>query len=579
MSEQIFTAEQLTAVRRFAEMVRLRVERQGLVPNTSTFGRRNLGGGQTYQGARDYDTVLGRTAELTFNDYHTMYQRGGLAGTIIDTRAEDTWGEPPTVTEEDDEETEFILQWQALVERLNVWDVLRRADALSGIGDYGVLLFGLAGGEDPAQPVEEGSIQGPEGLLYLRPFHQGAAEIKTYETNRENKRCGYPLLYDVQLERDGGRQVVHHSRILHLAEFRTDSEVIGRPWLQRPYDTLMDMAYKILGGSAEAFWLNQRKATLFTSKEGYDFDVTDDTELAGFKDQLETLVHDLARFLIGPGFEAQEIGGPDIADPSGPFQTHLDVVAAVTRMPKHILMGSAAGELASSESDDRRWAGTIRRRQNTYATGIVRRFIDRLIWFGALVAPTNGYEIGELDDNGNRNWPSIIQMTEEQEANIALRRASALKQFQDPATGAMPATKKEQRVIALLPPEIPDDMKDDEPEQPAQVPGQPEAQPGQPGAEVPEGIPELPGGPEMVEPPTEPDEEAERQRVNELFTGSHVPMIVASICPLCGYDQAEHYEGHGPLLRCSQCKRTYDPTVEGVGSVIYTREEGEHAHS
>jgi len=79
---------------------------------------------------------------------------------------------------------------------------------------------------------------------------------------------------------------------------------------------------------------------------------------------------------------------------------------------------------------------------------------------------------------------------------------------------------------------------------------------------------------------TEDDNEAQAQTnedeyIASLFVGSHTPVIVDSVCPLCGFVKAESYEGHGPLLRCANpgCKKTYDPTVEGVGYVMTHEEE------
>ena len=88
-----------------------------------------------------------------------------------------------------------------------------------------------------------------------------------------------------------------------------------------------------------------------------------------------------------------------------------------------------------------------------------------------------------------------------------------------------------------------------------------------------------------IDPKDEPDldnDDVDRQaRTNEdeyiasLFIGSHTPVIVDSVCPLCVFVKAESYDGHGPLLRCAspKCKKTYDPTVEGVGYVMTHEEE------
>jgi len=497
MSEEqrLFTAENIKNAR---QLIRLVAARQRAMPNVNqpTFGRRDMGIETSYEGARDYMTVFGRKEQLDWSNYLAMYERGGIAGQVIDVRADDTWGEPPEITEDGRNDTEFVEAWQELANKHHVWDVLRRADALSGIGEYGILMFGLAGEEEQAEQVRKGQYKGAEGLLWLRPFHQGDAEIVAFDESATSERCGYPTVYSVNLSGpDKGATKVHYTRVLHLTEFRTNSEVYGRPWLARAYDTLEDVIHKILGGSAESSWLNMRKPTLMTTQTGYDFDTDDATNMDNLTDQLEALVHDLGRFLVAPGWNVQEIASAQVWDPRSAFDVHLDHLAGITRMPKHILLGSAAGELSSSESDDRRWAGVIRRRQNTYAgPRVLRLCIDTLIWYGVLPEPAKNYDIGVQDDEGNWNWPSTIQMTAEQEAAIQLRRASAIKQTAD-AEGRTAATKKEKRVIVGLPAEVPEDMEDDEPEPvKSAAPAQPEQEP------------------EIVEPPEQEPAEA---RVNE----------------------------------------------------------------
>lgn len=46
------------------------------------------------------------------------------------------------------------------------------------------------------------------------------------------------------------------------------------------------------------------------------------------------------------------------------------------------------------------------------------------------------------------------------------------------------------------------------------------------------------------------------------FLKSHVPEVVSRTCPLCGYGEADSYAGHGGLLVCRGCGKTFDPAVE-----------------
>lgn len=46
------------------------------------------------------------------------------------------------------------------------------------------------------------------------------------------------------------------------------------------------------------------------------------------------------------------------------------------------------------------------------------------------------------------------------------------------------------------------------------------------------------------------------------LTESHVSVSVRRVCPLCGYNEAHSYAGHGALLVCAGCGKTYDPEIE-----------------
>jgi len=46
------------------------------------------------------------------------------------------------------------------------------------------------------------------------------------------------------------------------------------------------------------------------------------------------------------------------------------------------------------------------------------------------------------------------------------------------------------------------------------------------------------------------------------FGESHTPVTVRHVCPLCGFGEAYSYAGHGALLVCAGCGKTYDPEVE-----------------
>jgi len=460
-------------------MTEQRYNEQDLVAFAVSYNRYEMARafGQTaYGGDRNYYETLGYPEAIEFDDYLARYERQDIAGRIVDLPAQDTWKKPPLVSEDDQTETTFVQAWEAMVDRLRVWSALSRADKLSGIGRYGVLLIGVRDGDDLAEPVAQGSLKRERDILYLRPFSEGQADISTWDDNTSSERYGLPVLYVIKLRDDKSAQKVHWTRIVHLAENKLDSEVYGVPRLQRVYNRLDDLM-KLVGGSAEATWLGMRPGTVLTNREGFTLPQDDDSK-ADREAEVKRYAHDPLRFLMMEGIEAKQIGAGEVSDVSGPFDTVLSLISAASGIPQRVLVGSAQGELAAAEYDAKQWAGEITFRQGNYAEPeILRPFINRMIWYGVLPAPADGYDIGTLETDGMRYWPALIVMTEAERAEIAQARANAAKALVDPATLALPITTEEQRELLGYPAEEEPEAKEpEEPEEMAANAGMVEAQ-------------------------------------------------------------------------------------------------------
>ena len=90
-----------------------------------------------------------------------------------------------------------------------------------------------------------------------------------------------------------------------------------------------------------------------------------------------------------------------------------------------------------------------------------------MVWYGALPAPPDGYDIGALETDGMRYWPGLIVMTEAERAEIAQARANAVKALIDPATLELPITGDEQRELLGYP--VEEEPKVEEPEEPEEM--------------------------------------------------------------------------------------------------------------
>jgi hypothetical protein len=203
--------------------------------------------------------------------YQDLYDREAVAARVVEVYPKETWQVQPTVYEDEDAEniTEFEEAWDALGASLCgedsayreeegsiVWEFLRRADELSGIGQFGLILLGFDDGRALDQPVpgvmrggsprtrrrrrdarsraglpkttdyngnplpgnqiignSTSSAVNPNGiptaihnadgngvrrdLLYIRVFPQSLVEVINRDTDPRSPRFGQPTLYNV----------------------------------------------------------------------------------------------------------------------------------------------------------------------------------------------------------------------------------------------------------------------------------------------------------------------------------------------------------------------------------------------
>lgn len=377
--------------------------------------------GKAYDGKRDYYDEFGWKRELTFEHYYDKYQRQDIAARIIEAPAKKSWEKEPKIKAEDNEEFEEGVK--QIKKNTDLFHNMKRADILSGIGEYGILLVGVKGRDeqqvDLEEPLEDGALDGPEDIAYLKPYHQDSADIneakKDFVTDPQDPNFGKPEYYYVDLNGDlnlGDSQTkVHRSRVIHIAENKMEDEIHGRPRLQLVYNLLDDL-FKIVGGSAEVYWKNARGGAQANVDKDFDFDEDD---LDNLEEQIEEYEHHLRRIIKTVGVDFEEIQY-QVQQPDKIFDIIISLIAAVTNIPKRILLGSERGELASSQ-DETNWVSYIEQRQNNFVKSeIIREFIDWCIDKGAL--PEAEYEV---------EFPNLRNPDETEEAEILKNISQAYK--------------------------------------------------------------------------------------------------------------------------------------------------------
>jgi len=413
--------------------------------------------GKSHGGKRDRYEVFGWPKQLTVDHFLAMYHRNGIASRIVRAFPQATWSEAPDVYDEsrtsDEEPGGFAKEWERLEKDLKIRHYLERADRLAGVGQFGVLFLGFADNAEPYQPVE-----GRAELQYLSAFGEQSVQVTRWDMDPRSPRFGLPELYTLQTggARAGGQAsasksiTVHHSRTLHLAEFLDDDEVYGLPRLLAGYNDLMDLE-KVVGSSAETFWLAANRGILWSADAGAEFD---DEDLDRMKDQADEYEHQLRRNITGTGLKATVLGS-DTPNPEANARTLLQKLAGTYGIPLRILTGSEAGELASSQ-DATNWATQVdNRRQNYAAPQVLRPLIEKLIETGNLPQPQGSFTVG---------WDPVASLSEREQAEIAKIRTESLTAYSNSTGADMLVPPREYRAEFLGLPEETGYQEDELPE-------------------------------------------------------------------------------------------------------------------
>lgn len=366
--------------------------------------------GSTHGGSRDVYNTLGYKEHLVYQDYLDMYNRSGFAKRVLEMHANDTWSNRIRLVENDEEDyTPFEQAWVDLNKRMNVFNAFRKADILAGFGRYSVLVMGLAGSGDVASPVARLGLfsrSGLDSILFLRSYRDEACRIDSWYQDMNRKEFGKPEKYQVDMNQliyrqggsagdsvpDLGVKYVHESRTIHFSIDALENEVYGKPVLQSIYNRLVDIE-KVLGASAEAFWINSSMKISLEADAGIDLSEAGMSgtgvaaALQAIKEDAESFYNNLQSFIRLQGMRANQLTAP-IADPKGNLDALLSEIAAEKNIPKRKLMGSEQGSLAS-DMDNENYHEFLDNRFERECEPRLNQFVIKLIDWGILPKPVD----------------------------------------------------------------------------------------------------------------------------------------------------------------------------------------------
>lgn len=383
---------------------------------------------------RDLDYECGYPQSPDVSIFRRLYDREAYAKRVNDIWPDESWAVRPELYEtEDARVTKFERAWKKLNKEINVWHYLHRADRISGLGCFGVILLGLDDGKMLDQPVDginrrgEISRKRPKKqtkLVYLKVFSEQSVEIEDIEDDDSNPRYGKPRYYQIQMTSpfSGATSLenqvrVHWTRVIHVADNREECDEAGSPRMLPVLNRLLDIR-KILGSSAEMFY----KAGF----PGYAFETV--PEMVGeavmneatIKEQFEEYMEGLKRYLALDGVKVNQLI-PQVSDPTKHLVQQATAICLAMQIPLRIFLGSEAGHLASTQ-DLGTWNKRVAERQSLYVEPmLIRPVIDRLIMVGVLPEPADmEYLI---------SWRDLNTMSDKDKADVSLKRAQALMQY------------------------------------------------------------------------------------------------------------------------------------------------------
>ncbi len=430
--------------------------------------------GLQFGGKRDMYALFGYRVQLRPEDFLAKYIRQDIASRIVDAPPDATWSNPPVV----EAEAKIVTAWDKLVEEHDMWGKLNRVDRLSRLNHFSILLFGFDDGSNLEAPVKEA-----KELLFLRGV--GARQIQQidFDTDVRSKRFGLPEMYDIRFDDPSKKNViggsitvkglkqmkVHASRVIHVVEKPLEDETFGIPIMEKVYNLLDDLL-KVSGGTAEMYWLGARAGMQIDIDKDMDLDPEDAKALA---DEIEEYQHELRRFMRTRGVEIKDLGSK-APNPAEIFDMLLGLISGTTGIPRRILLGSEAGELASAQ-DRANWAERIDERRSLFSTPRILQPTMALLQEVGLI-PEGDVEF---------EWPSAFIQNPLEEGMTKAQTARAIGNISRQTGAKTPmqlTSRKEAREIIGLKGDLADSelLDQDEPPPPS---GSPTLQPGEPGAE------------------------------------------------------------------------------------------------
>jgi len=386
--------------------------------------------GQSFDDNRKLYDACGYPHTLTYERFKGRFLRQDIAKRIVRAYPDASWRGFPSVyeTQDDSRDTQFEKDWDRVLQQVDVFHYLHRADVLAGIGNYSVIFCGF---DDRNAKTPDKPVVGKVGkLLYMQPFSQQNAEIKKRYIDTSKKSFNHPEQYELSLTEDSqlatdstqdstmktGKKLVHASRVIHVpSDGLTESDIFGTPRLECVYNRLQDIE-TIVAGSAEMFWAGAFPGIAFEAASEAELPNEDDLE-----DEIEDYIQGLTRYLRLQGIQAKQLT-PQIESPKEHFAVQIQCVSAGTGIPARIILGTEEARNAGDQDDTHFNDRVQERRESFVEPVIINQLIDKFTDIG-LLSPTS-------EENGHGvDWPDLESLDDRDKAELGKTQISIISEY------------------------------------------------------------------------------------------------------------------------------------------------------
>lgn len=405
--------------------------------------------------------VYGYPQQVTFERLLQAYKRGGAAHGAVHRLLDGCWQSLPRIKRPDgDEVSEWETRAAAVLKACGAWAKLRELDRRNLIGRYAAVIYRVADGRRPSEPLQRAAR-----LVDLVPLFEDQIRVTGWHSDpADADNYGKPSMFQYQSRRlDGDKQGqpvewldVHPSRVQILAEGAVGDDFFdGVPLLESGFNALVDLE-KISGGSAESYLKNSARTLAFE----YDKDVSlapitkPDGSTVDPREMHLQRVRDLNRnidaAIVMQGGKAGVLQ-TSIADPSKPFEVAANLFAASVRIPFVVLFGQQTGRLASDQ-DRVEMAARCASRQANDLTPMIEQFVKRMQSCGVI-------EAGEFVVE----WPPVNAPSEKDRLELLKGYTAAMREAFGAGLPPLFEPDELRRVVGFEPLEDPPEVREDTP--------------------------------------------------------------------------------------------------------------------